>query len=57
MPKQFGIEAIEIYFPKTYVDQSEFGIKIFYLEKFNGAPDGKYTKGLGQLQLSFSYPF
>lgn len=28
MSNQFGIEAIEIYFPKTYVDQTEFG-KIF----------------------------
>lgn len=28
MSKQFGIEAIEIYFPKTYVDQTELGISI-----------------------------
>lgn len=32
---------------------------IFYLspEKFNKVSPGKYTNGLGQLQLSFAYPF
>ena len=36
---------MEIYFPSTYVDQTEF-------EAFEGAPKGKYTIGLGQLKLS-----
>ena len=40
-----GIHAMEIYFPSTYVDQTEF-------EAFEGAPKGKYTIGLGQLKLS-----
>jgi hypothetical protein len=45
----FGIEAIEIYFPKTYVQQSEFGNTYFYSEIFNKVSKGKYTAGLGQL--------
>jgi len=28
-----------------------------HLEKFNNVSTGKYTNGLGQLQLSFTYPF
>ena len=35
-----GIHAMEIYFPSTYVDQTE-------LEAFDKAPKGKYTVGLG----------
>ncbi len=40
-----GIHAIEIYFPSTYVDQSD-------LEVFDKAPKGKYTIGLGQLKMA-----
>jgi 3-hydroxy-3-methylglutaryl CoA synthase len=50
----FGIEGIEIYFPKSYVDQSEYCKLVNYLETFKNAGKGKYTKGLGQLQLSFA---
>ena len=50
----FGIEGIEIYFPKTYVDQVEYGISTLTIEKFKGVSAGKYTNGLGQLQLSFT---
>ena len=35
-----GIHALEVYFPKTYVDQSE-------LEVADKAPKGKFTVGLG----------
>ena len=38
--KDVGLVAIEIYFPNTYVDQSD-------LEIFNKVPKGKYTIGLG----------
>ncbi|CAG2171232.1 unnamed protein product [Oppiella nova] len=41
-----GILGIDIYFPNAYVDQTD-------LEKFNGVPEGKYTIGLGQLQMAF----
>lgn len=36
---------MEIYFPATYVDQSD-------LEIFDKAPKGKYTIGLGQLKMA-----
>ncbi|KAE9550222.1 hypothetical protein FO519_006567 [Halicephalobus sp. NKZ332] len=42
-----GIKAIQIYFPKNYVSQDE-------LEKYDGN-EGKYTKGLGQDEMSFCY--
>jgi hydroxymethylglutaryl-CoA synthase len=35
-----GILAMEIYFPSSYVDQTD-------LEAFDGVPRGKYTVGLG----------
>ncbi|KAI6213475.1 hypothetical protein M3Y94_00155000 [Aphelenchoides besseyi] len=41
-----GIKAIELYFPKCYVEQTE-------LEKFNGAASGKYTNGMGLQQMGF----
>ncbi|VDL75467.1 unnamed protein product [Nippostrongylus brasiliensis] len=41
-----GISAIEIYFPKNVVYQSE-------LEEFDGCSKGKYTVGLGQEQMGF----
>ena len=37
---------MEIYFPSTYVDQTE-------LEAFDKVGKGKYTIGLGQLAMSF----
>lgn len=40
-----GIHALELYFPKCYVEQSE-------LEVHDGVSEGKYTKGLGQRQMS-----
>jgi 3-hydroxy-3-methylglutaryl CoA synthase len=36
---------MEIYFPSTYVSQSD-------LEVFNKVPKGKYTIGLGQLNMA-----
>ncbi|CAD8162824.1 unnamed protein product [Paramecium octaurelia] len=45
-----GIEAIEIYFPKTYVNQAE-------LELFDNVSQGKYTVGLGQVNMAFVRPF
>jgi len=41
-----GIVAMEIYFPKQYVDQAQ-------LEIFDGASTGKYTIGLGQTRMAF----
>ncbi|CAG8441402.1 3132_t:CDS:10 [Ambispora gerdemannii] len=43
-PKNTGILAVEIYFPKRYVEQAE-------LEKFDGVSSGKYTIGLGQTRM------
>jgi hydroxymethylglutaryl-CoA synthase len=40
-----GLLAMEIYFPRTYVDQREN-------EEFNGVSKGKYTIGLGQTTMS-----
>ena len=45
-PKDVGILALDIYFPKTYVNQSE-------LENFDKVTAGKYTKGLGQQNMAF----
>lgn len=45
----FGIEGIEIYFPKTYVSQTEYGKIHITPETFKNVSPGKYTKGLGQL--------
>ncbi|KAJ3219610.1 Hydroxymethylglutaryl-CoA synthase, cytoplasmic [Dinochytrium kinnereticum] len=39
-----GIHAVEIYFPKKYVNQTE-------LEQFDGVSAGKYTIGLGQSNM------
>jgi len=36
---------MEVYFPRTYVDQTDF-------EVFNKVPKGKYTIGLGQLKMA-----
>ena len=44
-PQDVGIIAMEIYFPSTYVSQSD-------LEDFNKVPKGKYTIGLGQLNMA-----
>lgn len=44
--KDVGIIALEVYFPKTYVSQTA-------LEKYDKAPAGKYTVGLGQTNMAF----
>lgn len=54
---QVGIEAIEMYIPNSFVDQTDLGTSLPIPEKHNNVSEGKYTKGLGQLQLSFAYPF
>jgi hydroxymethylglutaryl-CoA synthase len=45
-PPNVGIHALDIYFPKSYIKQSE-------LEKFNNVSAGKYTIGLGQEGLAY----
>ena len=45
-PENVGILAVEVYFPYTYVDQSE-------LEVFDNVSSGKYTIGLGQSRMGF----
>lgn len=45
--KHAGILAAEVYFPTTFVAQSE-------LEKANGVGEGKYTIGLGQEAMAFT---
>lgn len=44
--KDVGIVAMELYFPSTYVEQSE-------LEVFDGISAGKYTIGHGQERMGF----
>ena len=43
--KDVGLVGLELYFPRTYVDQTE-------LEKNNKVSTGKYTIGLGQLKMA-----
>jgi len=45
-PQNVGILAMEVYFPKRYVNQTE-------LEQFDKAPAGKYTVGLGQTNMAY----
>ncbi|CAG8555472.1 1967_t:CDS:2 [Paraglomus occultum] len=45
-PENVGIVAIEIYFPKRYVDQAEY-------EQFNGVSAGRYTVGLGTKKMGY----
>lgn len=45
-PNNVGILAMEIYFPNTFVEQSD-------LEKYNNVSKGKYTIGLGQNRMAF----
>jgi len=45
-PEDVGIVALEIYFPRSYVDQTE-------LETYDGVSAGKYTVGLGQGNMGF----
>jgi len=42
-----GILGMEVYFPNTYVDQTD-------LEEFSKVSKGKYTIGLGQHKMSFA---
>ena len=46
LPQNVGIHALDIYFPSTYISQSD-------LESFHSIPTGKYTIGLGQTGLSY----
>lgn len=45
-PSNVGILAMDLYFPRTTVNQSA-------LETHDGAPKGKYTTGLGQTNMAF----
>lgn len=45
-PQDVGLHAVEIYFPSSYVDQTQ-------LESFDGVSAGKYTIGLGQRRMGF----
>ena len=45
-PEDVGILAMEVYIPRTCVNQTE-------LEAFDGASAGKYTIGLGQFNMGF----
>ncbi len=45
-PENVGIVALDIYFPSSCVNQTA-------LEKFDGVSSGKYTIGLGQLNMGF----
>ncbi len=45
-PKDVGIVALDIVFPRQYVTQSD-------LEQYDGVSAGKYTIGLGQTELAF----
>ena len=45
-PNDLGIVAMEVYFPKACVNQTE-------LEKFDGVGAGKYSIGLGQTNIGF----
>lgn len=45
-PSGVGIHAIDMYFPRQFVAQSE-------LEQFNQVAAGKYTIGLGQTKMAF----
>jgi hydroxymethylglutaryl-CoA synthase len=45
--KHIGILALEVYSPRTYVQQSE-------LESHTGVSAGKYTIGLGQEGLALT---
>ena len=46
MEENLGIIDIEIYFPRYYISQYE-------LEEYDKIPHGKYTVGLGQINMSF----
>ena len=46
-PNTCGVLAIEVYFPSTFVQQTD-------LEKANGVSEGKYTIGLGQDAMAFT---
>ncbi|VDD89608.1 unnamed protein product [Enterobius vermicularis] len=45
-PKDVGIRAMELYFPNSYVEESE-------LEEFNKVSSGRYTVGLGVKEMGF----
>ncbi|WAQ82373.1 hypothetical protein PtA15_2A690 [Puccinia triticina] len=45
-PDNVGILAMDVYFPRRCIDESE-------LEKFDGVASGKYTIGLGQEHMAY----
>jgi len=45
-PDNVGILAMDVYFPRRCIDESE-------LEKFDGVAPGKYTIGLGQEHMAY----
>lgn len=45
MASNVGILAVEVYTPRTFIDQTD-------LEAHNGVSAGKYTLGLGQQGLA-----
>ncbi|TYZ58071.1 hypothetical protein PybrP1_010723 [[Pythium] brassicae (nom. inval.)] len=46
-PQNVGVLAMEVYFPRYFVAQSD-------LERYDGVPAGKYTLGLGQDAMAFT---
>ena len=60
LDKNFGILAMEIYFPSLYVSQSELGMDLYILcviiECYDNVSQGKYTKGLGQTNMAVCAP-
>lgn len=50
-PKNIGIRAIEVYFPRNYILQDELEDRD--MEVLGPTVKGKYTKGLGQTALAF----
>lgn len=63
-PQNVGIHALDMYFPKSFVSQTELGMSIWnhivifqanelFAETFSGVSAGKFTIGLGQDRLAF----
>ena len=46
MEENLGIIDIQVYFPRYYISQYD-------LEEYDKVPHGKYTVGLGQINMSF----
>ena len=54
-PKNIGIKALEVYFPKTYISQDKLEDRDLEIlgEDKRQSIKGKYTQGLGQINLAF----